>query len=86
MRRAYLKKLISVLPKGLFAPNIFLSILAAKDGNDLLFIPITHVERKTGMVFAVKWKLIQVCIRGVKELVSFRLSLRKAMKKLKNAK
>lgn len=82
MRIDYLKKLLSVLPKNLFAPNIFLSILALKDGHDLIAIPISHRERKTGKISIVKWKLIKVCFMVVKELILFRLRLSSILKKI----
>jgi glycosyltransferase involved in cell wall biosynthesis len=42
MRRNYLKKILKRVPKGVFAPNIFLSILARKDGHNLYHIPVNH--------------------------------------------
>lgn len=83
IRREYLSGLLSVLPEGLFAPNIFLSILAAHDNQNLMDVAITHKERETGKVSIVKWKLIKVCLRGLKELFVFRLKLPSKIKKLR---
>jgi len=83
MNRSYLNRLISVIPGNLFAPNIFLSILAKKDGQGLMNIPITHKKRETGSISIVKWTLIKVCLRGLKELIAFRLKLAKTLKLLK---
>ncbi|MCD6460601.1 glycosyltransferase family 2 protein [bacterium] len=83
MKRDYLKRLLDVIPENLFAPNIFLSILAKKDGQDLMNIPINHKQRKTGSISIVKWNLIKVCLRGVKELILFRLQLQKILRTLK---
>jgi len=46
-------------------------------------IPITHKKRETGSISIVKWTLIKVCLRGLKELIAFRLKLAKTLKLLK---
>jgi glycosyltransferase involved in cell wall biosynthesis len=46
IRTSYLKKILKKVPKGVFAPNIFLSILAKKDGQNLHHIPVSHYPRK----------------------------------------
>lgn len=84
MKIAYIKNLLSVLPKNLFAPNIILSILALKDGQDLISIPISHKERKTGKMSLVKWKLIKICFRVVKDLILFRLRLSRILNNIPN--
>ena len=86
MRRSYLERLLAVIPDNLFAPNIFLSILAKKDGQDLINVPITHKERETGSISIVKWTLIKVCLRGLKELILFRFKLPKILRSLKDNK
>ncbi len=75
MRADYLRELLPLIPPGIFTPNIMLSVLASKAGADLQEIPISHVERKTGTVSIVKWRLIKVCFRSAYELLRFRLSL-----------
>jgi len=75
IRTDYLRRLLARLPSGLFAPNIFLTVLAARDGRNLGHIPVTHIERATGEVTIVRWKLIKVCLRSARELFLFRLSL-----------
>jgi dolichol-phosphate mannosyltransferase len=72
----YLAALLKVMPDGVFAPNIFLAILAAKDGQDLMHIPVHHEDRKTGTVSIVRWKLIKVCFRSLQELFQFRIRLK----------
>jgi glycosyltransferase involved in cell wall biosynthesis len=72
IRADYMKTLLGGLPADLFAPNIFLSILAAADGQALMHIPVTHRERQSGSISIVRWKLIKVCLRTVKELIRFR--------------
>ncbi len=73
----YLTLLLRDLPGRPFAPNIFLTVMAKKDGNDLMFIPVTHKERETGQVSIIKWKLLKVCFRSAKELVGFAFSIKK---------
>ena len=81
----YLPKLLKALPNNPFAPNIFLSVLAKRDGNDLMSIPVTHKERETGQVSIIKWKLLKVCIRTTRELFNFSFTLGRRLKQLKSA-
>ncbi len=79
----FLEKLIDALPgKTPFAPNIFLSVIAKKAGQDVKNIPIKHVERQTGEVSIRHMKLLKVCWQSFKELLSFRLNLSSIVKKL----
>ena len=78
----YLAKLLQFIPEGIFAPNIFLSILAAGDGQDLCHIPVEHQERQTGNPSIIKWSLIKACMRASKELLKFGLSFHRALKTL----
>ncbi len=73
----YMKMLLHDLPGRPFAPNIFLTVMAKKDGNDLMFIPVTHKERETGQVSIIKMKLLKVCVRSARELFSFAFTVRK---------
>ena len=75
--REMLKRLPHPLP---FAPNIFLSVMARRDGENLLNIPITHKDRHTGEVSIKKWNLLKVCWRSYKELMAFRRLLKKGTK------
>ncbi|MEJ7606226.1 MAG: glycosyltransferase family 2 protein [Bryobacteraceae bacterium] len=83
METRFLKQLIDLLPGDLFAPNIFLSVLAAKAGQNPLEIAITHKERDTGVVSIVRWKLIKVCLQCAQQLVQFRLSLGQKLRSLR---
>ena len=78
----YLKNLIEVLGFEPFAPNIFLAVLAKRDGQDLFEIPEVHKERETGQVSIIKMRLLKVCFRSFKELVKFSLSAKSKLKKL----
>jgi dolichol-phosphate mannosyltransferase len=74
MKRETLKTMLAELKEDVFAPNIFLSVIARRRGVDTLDIPVSHYERETGTVSIVRWKLIKVCFRCVRELVEFRFS------------
>jgi len=73
MRRKYLKKILKRVPKGVFAPNIFLSILASKDGHNLHHIPIKHKPRKKDG--RNKFKLLKGALQGFVELLLFAFSM-----------
>ena len=75
MRAEFLSELLPLIPPGVFAPNIILTVLAAKAGAALHEVPITHLDRTTGTVSIRKWKLFKVCVRSARELLRFRLSL-----------
>lgn len=75
MKIVYIKKLLRVLPKNIFAPNNVLSILALKDGQDLMSVSIPHKERKTGKISIVRWKLIEGCFKIMNDLILLRLRL-----------
>lgn len=80
----YLKGLLSVLPPDPFAPNIFLSVLAKRDGNNLQNIPVTHKERETGQVSIIKLKLLKVCLRSARELTNFSMSINSRLRRMNN--
>lgn len=81
---AYLAELLKVLPAKLFAPNIFLTILGAKMGDRLHFMPVQHLARKTGTVSIFRWKLLKVCLRSALEIFLFRWQLSSAVRYLRN--
>ncbi|WP_439582565.1 glycosyltransferase family 2 protein [Dyadobacter bucti] len=84
IKGTFLKKLMDQLPvPEPFAPNIFLSVMAKKSGQQLFDIPITHKDRETGTVSIVKWNLWKVCIRSFKELLRFRLDLNKKVRAIR---
>lgn len=76
IEKNFLQKLIDSLPKQTpFAPNIFLSVMAKKAGQDVMNIPIEHIERQTGEVSIRHFKLLKVCWQSFKELLQFRFNL-----------
>ena len=69
VRRDYLKRIIHKVPPGTFAPNIFLTILAARDGHNLHHVPIKHKPRKKDGYN--KFKLLKGALQGFFELLLF---------------
>ena len=80
---AYLARLVSFFEQVPFAPNIFLAVIARKNGQQLFSIPIQHKERETGKVSILNWKLFKVCWKSTKELFAFRRSMTFILKQLK---
>ena len=77
IKGSYLPELLKALPGEPFAPNIFLSVIAKRDGNNLMNIPVTHKERITGQVSIIKIGLLKACYRTAKELFVFSLMRKK---------
>lgn len=70
MKKDYLKKILKKVPGGVFAPNIFLSVLAACDNCDLQHIPVKHKARKNSFS---KAKLLKGSFKDFFELLRFRI-------------
>ena len=71
----FLAQALTKVPHGVFAPNLFLSLLGARSGNDLCHVPVQHRDRATGKVSIVRLNLIRACFRCVRELRQFRREL-----------
>ncbi len=71
MQSRFLAGLLTLVPRGVFIPNIFLSILAAKSKGTLLEMPVSHRERRTGVV-TLNRRLFDVCNRCFSEIRAFR--------------
>lgn len=72
LKTGFLAEALRIIPPQTFAPNIFIAVLGARIDADLMHIPVSHEDRKTGTVSIVRWKLIRVCFRCVGELFAFR--------------
>ena len=81
----FLTALLRAMPKNVFAPNIFLSILACKAGQNTINVPVHHEERKTGTVSILRFKLLKVCFQSARELLVFRGSLPKIVPQIQAA-
>jgi glycosyltransferase involved in cell wall biosynthesis len=72
MRRATLRDLIAFLPDRIFAPNVFLAVLAARAGMPLLDISVTHLARSSGESTIHVRKIVRLCAHCLRELIQFR--------------
>jgi glycosyltransferase involved in cell wall biosynthesis len=72
LRHDFLVEALRIIPPATFAPNIFIAVLGARLDANLMSLPVSHEDRKTGTVSIVRWKLIRVCVRCVGELLGFR--------------
>jgi len=73
MNRMYLGKMLDQVPKNTIAPNIFLSIFAKKDGQNLYHVPVKHRQRKKDEYNNLK--LLKGALLGFAELLFLRLRL-----------
>ncbi|NBO18496.1 MAG: glycosyltransferase family 2 protein [Proteobacteria bacterium] len=73
MQAGLLRELLAELPPDVFAPNIFLSIAAARRGENLLHIPVTHLPRRTGKGSLAYGRLLAAGLRTLRELLRYRL-------------
>tara|TARA_Y100000590_G_scaffold281237_2_gene316322 strand:+ start:213110 stop:213871 length:762 start_codon:yes stop_codon:yes gene_type:complete len=71
IQKDFLSSIIHCLPAGIFAPNVFISVLASKYLGNLPQVPVTHIERATGQVSLIRLGLIKACIRSFFELIKF---------------
>ena len=72
MRVSLLREMLPALPDQCFAPNVLLSVLACRVGEDTRDIPIQHLARRTGIVSIRGWKTAKIAVRCLLELVRFR--------------
>lgn len=72
MRASLLKRYLDIVPSGVFAPNVLLSVLAAREGLLPGQIPVTHRRRDTGAVSIRGWKTLKTAARCVREYWAFR--------------
>jgi glycosyltransferase involved in cell wall biosynthesis len=71
IKTSFLKQILPKVKKGIFAPNIHLSVLAGKDNHNLHHIPIEHrnLNKKNDI------KILKGAFVGFFELISFSLTL-----------
>lgn len=67
----FLKKNFKFLKPGSFAPNILISIKAAKD-KKIKSVIVNHKERLTGQVWIVQFKLIKFMFKVFIEIINFK--------------
>jgi dolichol-phosphate mannosyltransferase len=75
MRTRFLQDALQQCPRDVFAPNIFLSLIAAKLPPAILEVPVQHFRRSSGTESLNLRKLVRFCLRCTKELLQFRFGL-----------
>lgn len=75
MRTTFLRSALRQIPRDVFAPNIFLSLVASKMFVGIPEVPVQHFQRGTGEKSLNLRKLVSVCLRCTKELLQFRLGV-----------
>lgn len=80
MQGEYLKRLMAQMRFVPFIPNIFLSVIARRSGENLCSIPVQHKQRLTGTVSILRWKLVKVCFQCTGQLIRLRFALLGAKK------
>lgn len=74
MRAAELRPLLDALPSGLFAPNVFLSLMAARRGW-LAYGPDVPLAPRAGGIPSIRgWRTARIAARCTHELLAFRLT------------
>lgn len=72
-----------VIPDGTLAPSLFLAIVAARRGYDILELDVQHRERHTGEVSIRRLKLLKFCARGLSQLLELRRRLSRRSREAK---
>ena len=63
MRTTFLQEALRQFPGDVFAPNVFLSLIAAKLPVAVLEVPVQHFQRSTGTGSLNLLKLVRICLR-----------------------
>ena len=74
MRGSFLAELLPSIPSEASAPNVLLSLLARKAGEDLLHVPVIHRARTTATVSINGTKILKIGLQWIAELVRFRFN------------
>ena len=75
VRRAVWDDLRPLIDPATLAPNILVSLGATVRGRRVVEVPVTHLPRETGTVSLRTLKLVRFSLRGLAQLVAFRVRL-----------
>jgi glycosyltransferase involved in cell wall biosynthesis len=75
MRSSLLSELLEKVPETVFAPNVFLTVLASRRGQDLCNVPVWHRARETGSASIRPARVIRIMVRCLAELIRWRRSV-----------
>ena len=77
--KTFFQSLIQALPTGVFAPNVFLSILAFKYLKRPLTIPVQHFSRDGTEAKLIRIGLIKACIQSFFDVMNFSYNINKKL-------
>lgn len=74
--KSYLRNLVATLPTGVFAPNIFLSLLCFKSSAiKTKSMAVRHFDRSHGQPKLIRFGLVKACIKSFVEIFKFSYSI-----------
>lgn len=76
-KRTALNKILPLIPPDAFVPSILMAIAAQKLKMKVLYQNVRHLPRLTGTTFIKSWKIFKICWRATKEIIKFRIKLKK---------
>ncbi len=76
VRKSVWQEAAPLIPPDVLAPSLFLSIFLQAGGFKVYRTETPHAERQTGVVSIRRWKLFKVCVRGFREMLTFRSRLK----------
>jgi len=74
MRASLLERMLESLPRSLFAPNVFIAILAARSGQPALDLQVQHLPRTQGNSSIRLSRMARVASICLVELLRFRMA------------
>lgn len=83
--KSFLSHLLATLTPGLFAPNVFLSILSFKSLGNCAVLPVSHFERKGTEAKLIRWGLIKACFKSFKDVVTFSYQINKKLSYIRDS-
>lgn len=71
-RRELFESSRRLIPPTTLAPSLFLAIIALRTRR-VAVVEVEHRDRATGVVSIRRWKLVKFCLRGLRQLLTFRV-------------
>lgn len=75
VRRSLWTELEALIPPDTLAPNVVVTLGAARHGARTVAVPVTHLPRQAGTSTLRPFRLLRFSLRGLRQLVAFRLRL-----------
>jgi glycosyltransferase involved in cell wall biosynthesis len=72
MRAEVLQRMLRYIPENTFAPNVGIAGLLARAKVQVLNIPVSHRNRRTGEVSIKKWKLAKAAMKSLAQIIAIR--------------